>query len=125
MAGYKKQHTDGPNSEDKALDLFAEMMIEKIESIRKDWRKPWFTEGALQWPRNLDAGTISIIGDLLSGSIFADIHLNRHSLPVCVRNHHSKRENQKRFPFLFVRIDALRPMTPHTVTLHFIISIVF
>ena len=27
MAGYKKQHTDGPNSEDKALDLFAEMTI--------------------------------------------------------------------------------------------------
>lgn len=29
MAGYKKQHTDGPNSEDKALDLFAEMMMRK------------------------------------------------------------------------------------------------
>lgn len=29
------------------------MMIEKIESIRKDWRKPWFTEEALQWPCNL------------------------------------------------------------------------
>lgn len=29
------------------------MMIEKIESISKDWRKPWFTEGVLQWPRNL------------------------------------------------------------------------
>lgn len=27
MAGYRKQHSDGPNSEDKALDLFAEMMI--------------------------------------------------------------------------------------------------
>lgn len=53
MAGYRKQQADGPNSEDKALDLFAEMMIEKIESIRKDWQKPWFTEGALQWPRNL------------------------------------------------------------------------
>lgn len=25
MAGYRKQHNDGPNSEDKALDLFAEM----------------------------------------------------------------------------------------------------
>ena len=37
----------------RQLDLFAEMMIEKIESIRKDWRKPWFTEGALQWPRHL------------------------------------------------------------------------
>lgn len=53
MAGYRRQNADGPNSEEKALDLFAEMMIEKIESINKDWRKPWFTEGALQWPRNL------------------------------------------------------------------------
>lgn len=53
MAGYRKPKNDGPSSEDKALDLFAEMMIEKIESIRGDWRKPWFTEGALQWPRNL------------------------------------------------------------------------
>ena len=53
MAGYKKRNTDGPNSEDKALDLFAEMMIEKIEGIHQDWKKPWFTEGTLQWPRNL------------------------------------------------------------------------
>lgn len=53
MAGYRKKNADGPNSEDKALDLFAEMMIEKIEGIQKDWKKPWFTEGALQWPRNL------------------------------------------------------------------------
>ena len=53
MAGYRRQNADGPNSEEKALDLFAEMMIEKIETINKDWRKPWFTEGALQWPRNL------------------------------------------------------------------------
>lgn len=53
MAAYKKHHAEGPNSEDKALDLFAEMMIEKIESIQKDWHKPWFTERNLQWPRNL------------------------------------------------------------------------
>ena len=45
MAGYRKRNTEGPSSEDKALDLFAEMMIEKIESIHKDWHKPWFTEG--------------------------------------------------------------------------------
>ena len=44
MAGYRKKNADGPNSEDKALDLFAEMMIEKIEGIQKDWKKPWFTE---------------------------------------------------------------------------------
>ena len=53
MAGYRKQNADGPNSEDKALDLFAEMMIKKIESIRSDWHKPWLTEGTLTWPRNL------------------------------------------------------------------------
>ena len=45
MAGYRRQNTDGPNSEDKALDLFAEMMIEKLENISKDWKKPWFTRG--------------------------------------------------------------------------------
>lgn len=27
MAGYRKRNTEGPNSEDKALDLFAEMLI--------------------------------------------------------------------------------------------------
>ena len=53
MAAYRKRNADGPNSEDKALDLFAQMMIEKIESIRGDWHKPWFTEGSLPWPRNL------------------------------------------------------------------------
>ena len=52
MAGYKREN-NGPNSEDKALDLFAEMMIEKLEHVREDWRKPWFTEGTMQWPRNL------------------------------------------------------------------------
>ena len=44
MAGYRRQNTEGPNSEDKALDLFAEMMIEKLENISKDWKKPWFTD---------------------------------------------------------------------------------
>ena len=52
MAGYKKNN-NGPSAEDKALDQFADLMIEKIQSIEKDWTKPWFTEGALQWPKNL------------------------------------------------------------------------
>ena len=50
-----KNH-EGASAEDKALDLFSEMMITKIESLHsKDgWKKPWFTEGALQWPKNLN-----------------------------------------------------------------------
>ena len=53
MAGYRKNSNDGPSAEDKALDLFAEMIIERIETISKDWTKPWITEGSLEWPKNL------------------------------------------------------------------------
>lgn len=49
-----KKTTGAVSAEDKALQLFADMMIAKIESVTKDWHKPWFTEGALQPPRNLD-----------------------------------------------------------------------
>lgn len=50
----KSNAASGESAQDKALDRFAEMMIEKIESIEQDWQKPWFTEGgAMQWPRNL------------------------------------------------------------------------
>lgn len=51
--GYRKSNTDGPSSEDKALDLFAELMIQRIEEINKDCRKPWFTDGTLTWPKNM------------------------------------------------------------------------
>lgn len=41
------------SAEDKALELFSNMMIGKIESIKQDWHKPWLTEGVMAWPRNL------------------------------------------------------------------------
>ena len=42
--------TDGsPNSEDRALQRFADMLIEKIEDMEKsDWKKPWLTDS--RWP---------------------------------------------------------------------------
>ena len=58
---YKKQYAkkasageSGESAQDRALNLFAEMMINKIESIMTDWRKPWFTEGLHSWPKNMD-----------------------------------------------------------------------
>lgn len=42
------------SAEDRALDKFADMMIEKIKSISQDWKKPWFTEGSMSWPKNFD-----------------------------------------------------------------------
>lgn len=32
----------------KTLELFSQMMIEKIETISTDWQKTWFAENTLQ-----------------------------------------------------------------------------
>ena len=52
----KKNYTpnaDGRSAEDKAMDKFAELMIEKISNLQGDWKKPWFSPQAAQLPRNL------------------------------------------------------------------------
>lgn len=54
--GYRKHNDsgDGRSAEDRALDRFADLMIEKIKSLQSDWQKPWFTENSLKWPKNLN-----------------------------------------------------------------------
>ena len=47
-------NSDGQSAEDRALDRFADLMVEKIKSLQSDWQKPWFTEGSLKWPKNLN-----------------------------------------------------------------------
>ena len=49
----KAYNSDGPSATDKALERFTELMIEKIQTLQGDWKKPWFTPGATQPPRNL------------------------------------------------------------------------
>ena len=53
MASDKKYHNDGPSAADKALERFTELMIEKIQTLQGDWKKPWFTPGVTQPPQNL------------------------------------------------------------------------
>ena len=67
-----KNH-EGSSAEDKALDLFSEMMITKIESLRsKDgWKKPWFTEGSLQWPKNLNGREYNGMNTFLRAPVLA------------------------------------------------------
>ena len=45
--------TDGLSAEDKALNTFAELMIEKIRNLQEDWKKPWFSPQLAQMPKNL------------------------------------------------------------------------
>ena len=52
MAG-KRYNSDGPSAEERALERFTELMIKKISSIKGDWKKPWFTENFMAWPKNL------------------------------------------------------------------------
>lgn len=35
------------------INKWTTLMIERIETISKDWSKPWITEGSLGWPKNL------------------------------------------------------------------------
>ncbi len=53
MAKRNDYHRDGSSAEDRALERFTELMIEKISTLKKDWSKPWFTEGMMKWPKNL------------------------------------------------------------------------
>ena len=43
----------GKSMDDAALEVFTDLMIEKIKSIQQDWKKPWFTGSAMLPPRNL------------------------------------------------------------------------
>lgn len=53
-SGSQSYNADGQSAEDKALDRFADLLIDKLETMKADWKKPWFTEGSMQWPKNLD-----------------------------------------------------------------------
>ena len=54
MAAKKNYNSDGRSAEDRTLDKFAELLIEKLETIQTDWKKPWFTEGVTaSLPKNL------------------------------------------------------------------------
>lgn len=82
MAYYKKNsnyQSDGKNAEDRALELFAEMMIEKIETIQNDWKKPWFTEGSMKWPKNLSGREYNGMNALM---LMFQIEKKGYTIPV-------------------------------------------
>lgn len=50
--GKFKQNTNS-DAESRALERFTEMMIDRIKDIQSDWKKPWFSESASHWPKNM------------------------------------------------------------------------
>ena len=78
----QKNNTESMNTvgkEDRALNLFADMMIEKIESLQGDWKKPWFTEGSLAWPRNIAGREYNGMNTLM---LLMHCERNHYQVPV-------------------------------------------
>lgn len=47
-------NSDGLSAEDRALNVFADIMIDKIRNLQQNWKQPWITPGAAQPPQNLN-----------------------------------------------------------------------
>ena len=62
---HKNYNSDGKSSEDRALDRFTDMLIEKIQTLQGDWKKPWFSENSTQWPKNLSGREYNGMNSLL------------------------------------------------------------
>ena len=65
MAKDNNYSSDGQSATDRALDRFTELMIEKIETLSGDWKKPWFTPGVVQAPRNMSGRNYNGMNSLM------------------------------------------------------------
>ena len=81
MTKQRIYNADGKSSEDRALDLFADMMIERIQSLssKDGWKKHWFTEGSLSWPKNLSGREYNGMNALM---LMMHCEKNGYKLPV-------------------------------------------
>jgi len=79
MAGKKFYNSDGPSAEDRALERFADMLIEKMETLQSDWKKPWFTEGSMKWPKNMNGREYNGMNALM---LMLQCEKNGYKIPV-------------------------------------------
>lgn len=73
------QKNNAKTIEIKALETFANLMIERIEDINKDWTKPWFCESALALPRNLSGRNYNGMNSLM---LMFQCQKEKYSLPI-------------------------------------------
>ncbi len=79
MAGKKFYNSDGSSAEDRALERFADMLIEKMETLQGDWKKPWFTEGSMKWPKNMNGREYNGMNALM---LMLQCEKNGYKIPV-------------------------------------------
>ena len=124
----KELKTDRVSAEDKAFNVFADMMIEKIESIKDDWQKPWFTEGMIRWPRNLSGREYNGMNALM---LMLLSEKNGYTLPYFCTFHQvqtmngeakakdlpkvSVRKGEKSFPVMFTSFTCIHKETKEKI----------
>ena len=84
MAAKKNYNSDGRSAEDRTLDKFAELLIEKLETIQADWKKPWFTEGVTaSLPKNLSGREYNGMNSMML-MLHAEKNKGAKSFPVFI-----------------------------------------
>lgn len=77
---YQKTQRDGqPTAEDRALEKFTDLMIDKLQNLQQDCQKPWFTESALAVPRNLNGRQYNGMNSVM---LMMHCQKNNYELPV-------------------------------------------
>lgn len=127
----KKYNNDGMNAEDKAFNLFAEMIIKKIEGLQADWQKPWFTSGAGSWPKNISGREYNGINTLM---LWMHCEDKGYKMPrFCTYNQVSKmndeaeaknndlpkvyvRQGEKSFPVMFTSFSCVNKDTKERIS---------
>lgn len=64
---------------DKALQRFAELMIEKIKQVEDNWQKPWFEIKGGGLPQNIEGRTYNGVNSFM---LFLLSEKEQYSLPV-------------------------------------------
>ena len=77
----QKPRQDGKsqNAEERAMDRFCDLMIERIQDIQQDWKKPWFSESAIAVPRNLSGRQYNGMNSVM---LMLHCQKNNYDLPV-------------------------------------------
>ncbi len=71
----------GPNAEDKALEVWSDVIIDKLNHLSKNakWEQPWFDKEGLAWPQNMSGRPYSGLNAVILKML---AEKNHYEIPV-------------------------------------------
>jgi antirestriction protein ArdC len=107
--------------DEKVINAFTNLMIEKILSVSKDWEKPWIeAPGQKGFPQNIDGRQYSGFNSLM---LFWHSKLNNYELPVFLTFNQAKekgiyiKKGESSFPISYWNITVKDKETGEKITL--------